>query len=91
MESESNVTTPRRIPVEDDEVARMDAEQIPERIPTDITDVAIPNDNAVFVVDELLSSTVPPQISSTINIDEQSIISENDESIITKNSRRQSR
>jgi hypothetical protein len=69
----------------------MDAEQIPEPIPTDITDVvAVPNDNAIFVVDELVSNTTTPKISTTTNIDEQSIISENDESIITKSSRRQS-
>jgi len=84
------MTTPRRIPVEDDEVARMDAEQIPEPIPADIMDVAVPNDNAVFVVDELITSTTTPKISIAKTTDEQSSISENDESIILKSSRRQS-
>jgi hypothetical protein len=92
IESESNITTPRRIPVDDDEVARMDAEQIPEPIPADITDITVPNDNAVFVIDELVSNTTNVKISTTIiNLNEQSMISENDESIIIRNSRQQSR
>jgi hypothetical protein len=91
VESESNITTPRRIPVDDDEVARMDAEQIPEPIPGDITDITVPNDNAVFVIDELISSTTGPKIPITMSgINEQSITSENDESNITKTSRKQS-
>jgi hypothetical protein len=103
IQSESNETTPRRILI-DDEVARMDAEQIPEPIPADITDVAVPNDNAIFVVDELVSTRDVPKISSS-NIDEQSIISdatsreidassevhENDELTSTRSSRRPSR
>ena len=103
-ETESNVTTPRHIPVDDDEVARMDAEQIPEPIPADITDVVVPNDNAIFAVDELISNTEAPKIPLR-NIDEQSTTSnvtlremetssevqENDESTITRNLRRQSR
>jgi hypothetical protein len=69
----------------------MDAEQIPEPIPADITDVAVANDNAVFVIDELVSNTTTPTILITTNIDEQSMISENEESIFPKSSRRQSR
>lgn len=91
IESESNVTTPRRIPVDDDEVARMDAEQIPEPIPADVTDVAVQNDNAVFIVDESVSNLTPPKILTQTIIDEQSTTSENNESIITKSPRRQSR
>ncbi len=92
IESESNITTPRPIPIVDDEVARMDAEQIPEPIPADITDVAVPNDNAVFVIDELVSNTITPNIlTTTIHHQEHSIISENDESISTRNSYRQAR
>jgi len=63
-------STPQRILVDDDEVARMDAEQIPEPIPADIIDVIVPNDNAVFVVDELVASKM-----STRNINEQSMTS----------------
>jgi hypothetical protein len=92
IESESNVTTPRRIPIDDDEVARMDAEQIPEPIPADITDIPVPNDNAVFVVDELVSNATTPKIPMIItNLNEQSMNSENDESIITRSLRKQSR
>ncbi|CAF1228584.1 unnamed protein product [Adineta steineri] len=92
-------TTPTRIAVDDDEVARMDAEQIPEPIPADITDVTVPNDNAMFIVDESISNTNTPEIP-TNSIDQQSIASniascsetyENDDSIAWKNIRRQSR
>lgn len=89
--SESNVTTPRQIPIDDDEVARMDAEQIPEPIPADIVDVAVPNDNAVFVMEELVTSTTPTKIPRTINDDEQSMESDNQLSTIAKSSVRRSR
>ena len=103
IQSGSNETTPGRILI-DDEVARMDAEQIPEPIPADITDVAVPNDNAVFVIDELVSNRDVPKIPSS-NIDEQSITSdatsrgidassevhENDELTSSRGSCRQSR
>jgi hypothetical protein len=93
IRTESNEATPRRIPMDDDEVARMDAEQIPEPIPADITDVAVPNDNAIFVMDDLVSSTHIPKILSS-NIDEHSFSSdvhENDELTSLRNPRRQSR
>lgn len=89
--SESNGTTPRRIPIDDDEVARMDAEQIPEPIPADITDIPVPNDNAVFVVDELISSTVPINIPPIITLDQQSTESISQTSTIMRSSGRQSR
>ena len=89
--SESNATTPRQIPIDDDEVARMDAEQIPEPIPADITDVAVPNDNAVFVVDELVSDVTPTKIPRSINDDDPSMESDNPTLPIAKNSARRSR
>lgn len=89
--SESNDTTPRRIPIDDDEVARMDAEQIPEPIPGDITDVTVANDNAVFVMDELVSSNTPMKIPPAINNDQYSTESISQTSTIVKTSGRPSR
>jgi hypothetical protein len=71
IQIESIVGTPSLINVDHDEAARMDAEQNSEHLPADITDVAVPNDNAVFVIDESISNTDIPIISTT-NIDEQS-------------------
>lgn len=50
------------IAIDDDEVARMDAEQIPESVPADLTDITAPNDNAVFAVEELVSNTAAPSM-----------------------------
>lgn len=55
-EIEAIVTTaPRVVAIEDDEAARMDAEQTPEHVPVDLEDIPVAGDNAVFVVDELVS------------------------------------
>jgi hypothetical protein len=68
-ETESAVVTPSVIAIEDDEVARMDAEQIPESVPADLADITAPNDNAVFAIEELVSNTYAPPMTSTQTAD----------------------
>ena len=75
IETDSIVATPSVIAIDDDEVARMDAEQIPESVPGDLTDVSAPNDNAVFAVEESGSNTDAPPMMST-ETEEKSVLSD---------------
>ena len=74
-ETESAVVTPSVIAIDDDEVARMDAEQIPESVPADLTDITVPNDNAVFAVEELVSNTAAPS-TAAMSTEEPTMISD---------------
>jgi hypothetical protein len=96
IEISSSLVMPRLIPIEDDEAARMDAEQTPERVPVGLPDVTIPNDNAVFVIEELVTmnksaQTLPKSleqqshISDTVSCDvNTSLDMQNDHESITK-------
>ena len=75
LQADSNSVMSRLLTVQYDEAARMDAEQIPEPLPADITDVAVPNDNAVFVLDESISHKSIPYIPTTTDVEDQSMAS----------------
>ena len=75
LQADSNSVMSRLLTVQYDEAARMDAEQIPEPLPADITDVAVPNDNAVFVLDESVSHKSIPYIPRTTDVEDQSMAS----------------
>ena len=75
LQTDSNSVMSRLLTVQYDEAARMDAEQIPEPMPADIADVAVPNDNAVFVLDESVSHTAIAHIPTATDVEDQSMTS----------------
>ena len=75
LQTDSNSVMSRLLTVQYDEAARMDAEQIPEPLPADITDVAVPIDNAVFALDESVSHKAIPRIPTTTEVEDQSMAS----------------
>lgn len=87
IESQSTDTTPRRISIDDDEVARMDAEQIAETIPTDITNVSLTNDNAIFTVDDFNLGTEQQKMLTSHQRDHH--LSENQGFVKTNKTERQ--
>lgn len=83
-ETESLVETATRVvTIEDDEAARMDAEQTPEHVPVDVEDIPVPSDNAIFVADELMSGNHNGHVHSPEKT-EETIPSTHDNGVLTE-------